>query len=579
MGLRFAMQEEGRSVEYELVRTWSEKSGKMRESFEVLKDGKNDRGLSELWSDHIQEILPPRIAPLFFFDGEKIEELADLKRAPGLVREAVKSLLGLDIVSQLDSDLEILERRKFASVAAHGDQKKLQHLEEQLARLESNRTAVSAEIAQARAQVAEHMNERDRANASFREAGGELFNQHEALVAHQTVLGAERERTLGELRQLAIGVLPLALVAPIIKRMVVQGELELSYEAADRRYQALQERDEFVEGLIRSELKNAASAKNIIQALRADLKAKKPKAAGSFHLGIMESAHSNIRNIESAEIPAALDRARQLLVTVADHDRQLSAVQRKVTAVPDGDTIQALTDRIAQTVTDIHANQAKLEERERRLSEIERELIVVQRSLKQLIEQRVVVHNENADAERIIKYSQLVRESLDTFVGLVVKHHIRRIEVLVEEALKKLFRKENLIGKVTIDSQTFEISLRDGKGEVIPSELLSAGERQLLATSLLWALAVAAGRQIPTAIDTPLGRLDSVHRHKLVDCYFPQASHQVILLSTDEEIAGAYYNTLLPSISHSFTLRYNDQTRSSQIENGYAFATEVASVH
>ena len=139
VALRFAMQEQGRTVEYELVRTWSEKSGKIRESFEVFKDGKNDTGLSELWSDHIQEILPPRIAPFFFFDGEKIEELADLKRAPELVREAVKSLLGLDIVSQLDSDLEILERRKFASVAAHGDQKKLQDLEQQLANLESKR--------------------------------------------------------------------------------------------------------------------------------------------------------------------------------------------------------------------------------------------------------------------------------------------------------------------------------------------------------------------------------------------------------------------------------------------------------
>jgi DNA sulfur modification protein DndD len=227
----------------------------------------------------------------------------------------------------------------------------------------------------------------------------------------------------------------------------------------------------------------------------------------------------------------------------------------------------------------IHATQATLEEREKALSEIDREISVVQRSLKQLIEQRVVVHSENADAERIIKYSKFVRESLDNFGGLVVKHHISRIEMLVEKALKKLFRKENLISKVTIDPGCFEITLRDKGDKVIPAELLSAGERQLLATALLWALAQAAGRQIPTAIDTPLGRLDSVHRHKLIDSYFPRASHQVILLSTDEEIAGAYYDTLVPSISHSFTLRYNGDTQSSSIENGYAFAKEVARVH
>jgi DNA sulfur modification protein DndD len=40
---------------------------------------------------------------------------------------------------------------------------------------------------------------------------------------------------------------------------------------------------------------------------------------------------------------------------------------------------------------------------------------------------------------------------------------------------------------------------------------------------------------LPAVIDTPMARLDSAHRQNLVERYFPHASHQVIVLSTDSE--------------------------------------------
>jgi DNA sulfur modification protein DndD len=37
---------------------------------------------------------------------------------------------------------------------------------------------------------------------------------------------------------------------------------------------------------------------------------------------------------------------------------------------------------------------------------------------------------------------------------------------------------------------------------------------------------------LPAIIDTPMARLDARHREHLVERYFPNASHQVIILST-----------------------------------------------
>lgn len=58
--------------------------------------------------------------------------------------------------------------------------------------------------------------------------------------------------------------------------------------------------------------------------------------------------------------------------------------------------------------------------------------------------------------------------------------------------------------------------LLDRHGRVIPKERLSAGEKQIYAISMLWALARVSGRVLPMVIDTPLARLDSKHRRHLV---------------------------------------------------------------
>ena len=74
---------------------------------------------------------------------------------------------------------------------------------------------------------------------------------------------------------------------------------------------------------------------------------------------------------------------------------------------------------------------------------------------------------------------------------------------------------------------------------------------------------------MPTVIDTPLGRLDSKHRRHFVENYFPYVSNQVILLSTDEEICGKYYDFLKKFIGKEYQVHYNEQSQSSEIKEGY----------
>lgn len=80
-----------------------------------------------------------------------------------------------------------------------------------------------------------------------------------------------------------------------------------------------------------------------------------------------------------------------------------------------------------------------------------------------------------------------------------------------------------------------------------------------------------SGKQLPVAIDTPLGRLDSSHRNNLLERYFPTASHQVILLSTDTEIARKEIAILREhqAIAREYILEYDSGKRETTIKEGY----------
>ena len=104
-----------------------------------------------------------------------------------------------------------------------------------------------------------------------------------------------------------------------------------------------------------------------------------------------------------------------------------------------------------------------------------------------------------------------------------------------------MVRKDKLITRISLDKDNFNLSLFDENNFEILYHDLSSGERQLLAVSILWALSRVSNQKLPVIIDTPLGRLDSQNRYNLSSNYFHKASHQIILLSTDEEMVDEYY--------------------------------------
>ncbi|MCV9111146.1 DNA sulfur modification protein DndD, partial [Escherichia coli] len=168
------------------------------------------------------------------------------------------------------------------------------------------------------------------------------------------------------------------------------------------------------------------------------------------------------------------------------------------------------------------------------------------------------------------KNAQETINLLDRYSDVLTQARVKTLSTNFELAYRKLARKEDLQLSAHINPQTFDVELIDENGSVINRKLLSAGEKQIYAIAILEALAKTSGRDLPVIIDTPLGRLDSQHRDKLINHYFPEASHQVVLLSTDTEVDERYFvDQLRDDISHAYEIVFNAHTKSSTLKPGY----------
>ena len=164
-----------------------------------------------------------------------------------------------------------------------------------------------------------------------------------------------------------------------------------------------------------------------------------------------------------------------------------------------------------------------------------------------------------------------VIESLERFSTAIRDKKISILEENLLKGLKMLMRKTEFVEKVEINKDTFEVKLFNKNKDEITKSMLSKGELQIYATALVWALARTSSKPLPFMIDTPLARLDIEHRDNLVESFYPNTSHQTIILSTNSEIDEYFYEKLKPSIARSYLIDYDSDIGKTNISQGYFF--------
>jgi DNA sulfur modification protein DndD len=238
-------------------------------------------------------------------------------------------------------------------------------------------------------------------------------------------------------------------------------------------------------------------------------------------------------------------------------------------AVPDAEKLEPLFVEIKVTEDESRAVESSQKSLDDQIQRVQRELDATQKQFSNAFDE---LKKHEANEIQLAKMKLRLnsgREVLNLFEAKIRSKHISTLEKLIKDGFEALLRKRFFINSISICPDSFSLTINIVGEGFVPASKLSAGERQILSVSVLWALAQASGRKLPTVIDTPLGRLDSSHRKSFVQNYFPNAGEQVILLSTDEEIVGSYHQSLKKYLSHQYLIQYDEEQQSSSISSGY----------
>ena len=575
--LVFRTQIGGAERTFKICRSWSKTKKKITEKFVVyrIEDGneKYDQVFSENWNDYVEGIFPTRVAPFFLFDGEKIELLAEFENSGPIIRSAIYSLLGLDYIDRLSTDLLTLERKKHKVLLAKIERELIDKLEEEI-------KLIQKKIEELVIQEAKYMTLRDRQERKIEENemryklhGGDLYDRQVELEMRYENSKEILHQHEDELRHIAAGASPLLLVKDLLKDIQQKSEREEDAVRAKYIYESLETRDQKLMTFIESFTKDGNILREINNHLLHERNSEYKKAQYVAYLNLDHGSVQKLSYLLSTELPKISKDIPVRIDKIKELCEQVEACERQLSSIPEEETLSEIIKERETLKEHLSRINFSLEFNAEELRKLRYELYTKNIELKRLLVNSAESEREEGNNQRVLAYSRKARHTLDIFRKKVLLSHLHHIEKLILDSFQRLIRKEVLIKRLSINMETFCLHLYDHTNNELTPDRLSAGERQLLATSILWGICRAAGKPLPTIIDTPLGRLDTSHRTNLVTSYFPDVSHQVILLSTNEEIVGKHYRAMEPFISHKYLLTHDGEEKGTRVIEGYFIDT------
>lgn len=592
--------------EYTFNRSWKVSGKKFTEDFILQKNGEV---LSETeksdFESFLLQLLPPNLFKFYFFDGEKISDFVFNSNKNSDFKEAFLKLCNLDTMEIICDNFKRISRVKTKDGADISEEYNKWLKEDNLKRqrieyAEEEYQAVSAEIEDIDDQLAN-------LEKKYAKSGGISKKDWRAMQNQIAKEEAKRDEIRKWLKDIANNVLPFIIMRSELVELKNQISLEHKAQV-----------DANVKNTIDTpEIKSIIF--NVLNGAGVDLSDAITKKIVSEIISYTDitSKITPILNLSEFDKFELISKINSM---IAFDTGRIKTATTEINASLN--CVKRIRKKIERSSVENYEGflQAKNDLNEEKIAKTQR-LLEIDKELQDLRAQKAITSARLAKAksnyEAILKkqsINDISARALLAFGELqknLYDKSIRLVQEEFEKSFNSLINKSDLIDGIYIDNnlnvlpykkkmfkvcdlektinkngqeyviaqiglhayEVFCENLNSGFDKIeLPVEVkqqLSAGEKQIFIMSIYQALSKLNKIDVPYIIDTPFSRIDKEHRGKILDKFFKKLNGQIIILSTDEEIVGEYYNSTKSILSSTFLLNHKNDGSTTILANTY----------
>lgn len=539
---------------------------------EVLIDGYPSELAKEVGPElFIREfIMPIEIAKFFFFDAEKIVNLAEVSTTEQRrnLSKAYAEVLGIKKYEDMKTELENLQLKIRQESASVTERNLLEQLKTDVTKCENLIRENEDNIRDLREKKNEKAKESRDIQEKLIKAGSAItIEELQRLRALEEGLTKKQEGLQNELKE-SFDIIPFAIAGEKFLEVSEQLYNEANYKAA-------QFKEENVKGITNKILTDL-------------LNAPKPTHLAidhQVHKFYAEAFEKLIRKHFFADTPT-LPEDFIIMHEFSDSEKnELQAILNNIRYSfresfkrINGDYMQSRNElnSIRKKLRDAEANQEDpiISDFRKQKEILDKAIIHLEETIESLIRegerqviQKTQIGKRIEELSRKLQVSQKNKEKDD-----VISRNIANLKVIIQKVkerkklslqeqilkgLETLMHKKGFIKHVEVEiiGDDIDIILRNGRGEEIKKESLSKGEQQMYATALLRGLVEESDIQFPVFIDSPMQKFDEQHAENIIRYFYPNISDQVVIFPLiNKELTEREYNILSPHIAQTYLI-------------------------